>query len=80
MECRSIKAKPTAVSFSNRAAVHLKRKDFSKAEADSTGALEIDSCSLKAWHRRGSARQALGRLLDAAQDFEEALRYATASP
>lgn len=63
-----------AVAYANRAAVHLKRKDFYGADADSTRALELDSLFLKAWHRRGSARQALGRLLEAAQDFEEALR------
>ena len=37
-------------------------------------ALAADATFIKAWHRRGTARRAQGKLLEAAEDFEAALR------
>ena len=45
-----------------------------QAEQDCTEALAADATFIKAWHRRGTARRAQGKLLEAAEDFEAALR------
>lgn len=72
---QSIDALPTAVAFANRAMAYLKLERFPiEAEADCSAALLLDATYVKAWHRRGTARKQLGKLLDAACDFEEALR------
>ena len=45
-----------------------------QAEQDCTEALAADATFIKAWHRRGTARRAQGKPLEAAEDFEAALR------
>jgi len=74
--CRSIQKFATITALANRAAVFLKMEKWENAERDCTVALGLPEGVgfLKAWQRRGTARRSLGRLLDAAQDFEEALR------
>lgn len=71
---RSLQKHPTTAAFANRAMVRLKRDDLEGAEEDSSAALELDPSHIKSWQRRATARQKLGKLLDAAQDFEEAFR------
>jgi Tfp pilus assembly protein PilF len=36
--------------------------------------MQLDPSYVKAWHRRATARKQLGQLLEAAADYEEALR------
>lgn len=74
LNCRSIKLRPSAAALANRAAVRLRRKNFQAAEIDAGDSLKLDPGFIKAWHRRGTARREQGRWLEAAQDFEEALR------
>ena len=71
---RSLLKHPSAAAFANRAMVRLKKDDFEGAQEDSSAALELDPMHIKSWQRRGTARRMLGMLLEAAQDFEEALR------
>uniref|UniRef100_A0A383V547 RNA-polymerase II-associated protein 3-like C-terminal domain-containing protein n=1 Tax=Tetradesmus obliquus TaxID=3088 RepID=A0A383V547_TETOB len=71
---QSIALKPTSLSYANRAMARLKLGQPAEAEQDCTAALQLDSSYIKALHRRGTARRQLGRLLEAAVDFEEALR------
>ncbi|PAA94408.1 hypothetical protein BOX15_Mlig007117g1 [Macrostomum lignano] len=63
----------SAVYFSNRAMALLKLERFAAAEADCCSALELDAKIVKAYYRRGQARQKLGKLPDALRDLEEAL-------
>jgi tetratricopeptide (TPR) repeat protein len=70
----SIDLQPTSLAYANRAMARLKLGQPAEAEKDCTAALQLDSSNIKALHRRGTARRQLGRLLEAAVDFEEALR------
>jgi tetratricopeptide (TPR) repeat protein len=71
---QSIALQPTFLAYANRAMARLKLGQPAEAEQDCTAALQLDSSYIKALHRRGTARRQLGRLLEAAVDFEEALR------
>jgi Meckel syndrome type 1 protein len=71
---QSIALQPTSLAYANRAMAQLKAGRPAEAEQDCSAALELDSSYIKALHRRGTARRQLGRLLEAAVDFEEALR------
>ncbi|KFM24445.1 RNA polymerase II-associated protein 3 [Auxenochlorella protothecoides] len=66
----SLKLKPTPAAFANRAAVYLKRREWDRAEADCSACLELDAGFVKAYHRRATAREALGDMHGAAADFE----------
>ena len=55
--------------------VAIKQKQYKEGESDSSRAIELDPQNIKAWQRRGSCRKELGMFLDAAQDFEDALRW-----
>ncbi|GAQ79663.1 hypothetical protein KFL_000350180 [Klebsormidium nitens] len=57
-------------AFCNRAAAHLKLKQYKEAEADCTEALKIDPGYLKALRRRGMARLELGNAEGAIGDLE----------
>ncbi|KAJ3213387.1 RNA polymerase II-associated protein 3 [Dinochytrium kinnereticum] len=57
----------------NRALVHLKMKNWRKAEEDCTSGLNLEPKNIKALWRRGVARSALGLLLDAEADLQKAL-------
>lgn len=71
---RSIVLQPTAVAFANRAMSYIKLRRFAEAESDCSEAIDLDDRYVKAYSRRGTARRELGKLLDAIDDFEFALR------
>eukprot|EP00252_Welwitschia_mirabilis_P021766 TRINITY_DN5681_c0_g1_i3.p1 TRINITY_DN5681_c0_g1~~TRINITY_DN5681_c0_g1_i3.p1 ORF type:complete len:472 (+),score=127.61 TRINITY_DN5681_c0_g1_i3:280-1695(+) len=71
---RSILLYPTAVAFANRAMAYIKTGRYEEAEYDCSEAINLDDRYVKAYSRRGTARKELGRLLDALEDFEFALR------
>ncbi|KAM0041338.1 putative tetratricopeptide-like helical domain superfamily [Helianthus debilis subsp. tardiflorus] len=63
----------TATYFSNRAAAYLEVGSFIQAEADCTKAIDIDKKNVKAYVRRGTAREMLGYYKKAIEDFRYAL-------
>jgi tetratricopeptide (TPR) repeat protein len=65
--------KDSYVALSNRALVYLHQEKFDEAEADCNKAIECNPKWAKAWHRRGVARAALNRRVDALKDLEGAL-------
>lgn len=54
----------------NRSLCQLRLKNYIAAEMDASKALAIDSSFVKAFHHRGLARHALGRLESAIQDLK----------
>ena len=70
----SVDQERTAVAFANRAMALLKLGEHERAEEDATSALEIDPSYLKALQRRSTARREQGKLLEAMEDCESALR------
>lgn len=71
---RSIVLQPTAVAFANRAMAYIKMRRFEEAEYDCSEAIDLDDRYVKAYSRRGTARRELGKLIDAIDDLEFALR------
>ncbi len=71
---QSIALQPTCLAYANRAMAELKLDDFSAAESDCTAAIALDPCYVKAYLRRATAAKELGKLLAAAEDYENALR------
>lgn len=71
---QSIALQPTCLAYANRAMAELKLDEFSAAELDCTAALALDPCYVKAYLRRATATKELGKLLEAAEDYESALR------
>uniref|UniRef100_A0A4W6EFV3 Unc-45 myosin chaperone A n=1 Tax=Lates calcarifer TaxID=8187 RepID=A0A4W6EFV3_LATCA len=67
----------SAVLYRNRSACYLKLEEYSKAEADSSKALDTDPGDVKARFRRAQAFQKLGRL---DQAFLDAQRCAQLEP
>ena len=65
-----------AAALANRAMCWLKLEKWDAAEADCTSALALDAVAfgVKAYQRRGMARREMGKYLESAMDFEEALR------
>ncbi|KAJ8536083.1 hypothetical protein K7X08_034484 [Anisodus acutangulus] len=59
--------------FSNRAAAQLEMGNFLQAEADSSKAIDLDKKNVKAYLRRGTAREMLGYYKQAIEDFRYAL-------
>ena len=76
---KSSAVEPNCLAYANAAMAHLKLNNHAKAEQACSKALELDPTYLKAYQRRGTARKALGKLLEAAQDFEAALRLEPSS-
>eukprot|EP00879_Flechtneria_rotunda_P012070 GHRR01012605.1.p1 GENE.GHRR01012605.1~~GHRR01012605.1.p1 ORF type:complete len:527 (+),score=243.09 GHRR01012605.1:615-2195(+) len=76
MKCysQSINTQPTSIAYANRAMAYLKLGRYVEAEQDCTAAVAMEGSYVKALHRRGTARRQLGKLLEAAGDFEEAFR------
>ncbi|MCO5563633.1 hypothetical protein L7F22_017280 [Adiantum nelumboides] len=58
----------------NKSLCGLKLENYIAAEVDASKALVIDSHCIKAFHHRGLARRALGKLTDALEDLQEVLR------
>ena len=54
--------------------MYLKMGKMEEVEKDCTEALEMDGKYVKAYLRRAKARMILGSFLEAAMDYEEALR------
>ncbi len=71
---QSIALQPTCLAYANRAMAELKLDEFSAAESDCTAAIALDPCYVKAYLRRATAAKELGKLLEAAEDYENALR------
>ena len=71
---QSIALQPTCLAYANRAMAELKLDEYSAAEADCTKALALDPTYVKAYLRRASAAKQRGKLIEAAEDFEHALR------
>ncbi|KAJ0749930.1 putative amidase [Helianthus annuus] len=63
----------TATYFNNRAAAYLELGSFIQAEADCTKAIDLDKKNVKAYLRRGTAREMLGYYKEAIEDFRYAL-------
>lgn len=59
--------------YSNRAAAYLELGSFVQAEADCTKAINLDKKNVKAYLRRGTAREMLGYYKEATEDFRYAL-------
>lgn len=62
-----------ATYFNNRAAAYLELSSFIQAEADCTKAIDLDKKNVKAYLRRGTAREMLGYYKEAIEDFRYAL-------
>ena len=71
---QSIALQPTCLAYANRAMAELKLDEFSEAQSDCTAAIALDPCYVKAYLRRATAAKELGKLLAAAEDYENALR------
>ena len=71
---QSIAMQPTCLAYANRAMAELKLQEYSAAEADCTKAIALDAAYVKAYLRRASAAKQLGKLLEATEDYEQALR------
>ncbi|MQL71483.1 hypothetical protein Taro_003806, partial [Colocasia esculenta] len=59
--------------YSNRAAAYLETGSYLQAEADCTTAISLDKKTVKAYLRRGTARELLGYYKEAMEDFKYAL-------
>lgn len=71
---RSIALLPTAVAYANRAMAYIKINRFQEAEYDCSEALSLDDRYIKAYSRRITARKELGKLKEALEDADFALR------
>ncbi|EGR34072.1 tpr domain conserved [Ichthyophthirius multifiliis] len=59
-----------SASYSNRALVYLKLKEYQKCITDCNKAIQINPEYTKAYHRRGKAKFAQDKILEAYQDFK----------
>lgn len=72
---RAIDLDPTNyVLPANRAMCLLKQEKYGAAELDCTLTIHLNDKYAKAYHRRGTARFHLGKLEEAAKDFEQVLK------
>lgn len=62
-----------ATYYCNRAAAYLEQRSFVQAEADCNAAIKLDKKNVKAYLRRGTAREVLGYYQEAVEDFRYAL-------
>jgi len=62
-----------ATYYSNRAAAFLELTSYRQAEADCTSAIDLDPKIVKAYLRRGTAREMMGYYKEAVEDFNHAL-------
>ncbi|KAI8835191.1 hypothetical protein BJ741DRAFT_608288, partial [Chytriomyces cf. hyalinus JEL632] len=72
---RSLDIKPQATVYNNRSLVHLKMKEYSKAEHDATAALDFkdESTHYKSYLRRALALCKRGKYVDSLRDLDAAL-------
>ncbi|KAI8822302.1 hypothetical protein BJ741DRAFT_635855 [Chytriomyces cf. hyalinus JEL632] len=72
---RSLDIKPQATVYNNRSLVHLKMKEYSKAERDATAALGFKDASThyKSYLRRALALCKRGKYVDSLRDLDAAL-------
>lgn len=67
---RAINSYPEdAIFYANRALCYLKKDKFNEVVTDCTLSLHLDDTYVKAYQRRAVARQKLGNLVEARQDF-----------
>jgi serine/threonine-protein phosphatase 5 len=71
---QAIEVFPTSVLYANRAFANLKLENYGAALLDADEAITLDPFNVKAHYRHGTANIALGKVRDARQDFEEALK------
>lgn len=71
---QAIEVHQTSVLYANRAFANLKLENYGVALLDADEAITLDPFNVKAHYRHGTANFALGRVRDAMQDFEEALK------
>ncbi|KMZ74218.1 Glutamyl-tRNA(Gln) amidotransferase subunit A [Zostera marina] len=62
-----------ATYYNNRAAAYLELGNYVQVESDCTTAISFDKKNIKAYLRRGTARETLGYWQDALDDFRHAL-------
>jgi tetratricopeptide (TPR) repeat protein len=78
---RSLDLDPTSPAvYANLAAAYLKAGAFQQAEASADSALLLDEGYVKAFHRRATARTALGKLAEAKADLERVLQSLPGNP
>lgn len=77
---RSIISSPMAAAYANRAAAYLKITGYLQAEIDCTEALKLDNHYMKAYARRAIAKKELGKLEEAKEDAELALKLEPKQP
>lgn len=65
-----------AVYYANRAACSLRLEDYEASSKDCTAAIKIDKDYVKAYARRATAREALGDVEGAYEDYEKTLELA----
>jgi serine/threonine-protein phosphatase 5 len=71
---QAIEVFPTSILYANRAFANIKLENYGAALSDADEAITLDPYNVKAHYRHGTANFALGRVRDARQDFEEALK------
>lgn len=65
-----------ATYYANRAACSLRLEDYEASSKDCTAAIKIDKDYVKAYARRATAREALGDVEGAYEDYEKTLELA----
>ena len=70
---RAIELDPKAVWPANRACAYLELKQFDKARADCSKAIELDPKSAVGWANRGNAHLGLGKVDKALADYSKAI-------
>lgn len=71
---KSLTLAPSCLAYANRALIYLKQGHYLECELDCDRAILLDPEYSKAYQRRGTARKFLGKWMEAAEDFEYALR------
>ena len=73
---RGLESDPdNAVLLANRAMAHLNMKQHVDAELDCTRCIALDKTFIKAYQRRASAREALGKFKEAAEGRQTAVDW-----
>lgn len=74
MYTKSIEVEETAQAYANRAICYLKKKNYKKTIEDSTEAIKLDDCYVKAYQRRSIAYKELKQFDKALNDLEMCIR------